>query len=103
MDRWQQALVLSAPLRSSRCRRIPVARLKGRSWQEADKCVVEASNRLLEILASETADDKRLAALRYVVRLVADVHQHFHAGYREGRGGNAWVGPNTSRPTWTWC
>ena len=37
---------------------------------------------------STWADDKRLNALKYVVHLVADVHQPLHAGYADDRGGN---------------
>jgi len=53
-------------------------------------CVVEAINRQLAVLASDAPDEKRLAALKYVVHLVADVHQPLHAGYGEDRGGNTY-------------
>ena len=43
-------------------------------------CVVAAIDKQLE--------EKRLTALKYVVHLVADVHQPLHAGYGEDRGGN---------------
>ena len=53
-------------------------------------CVVEAINRQLAILASKAPDEKRLNALKYVVHLVADIHQPLHAGYGEDRGGNTY-------------
>ena len=53
-------------------------------------CVVAAIDRQLETLASDAPDDKRLTALKYVVHLVADVHQPLHAGYGEDRGGNTY-------------
>jgi len=53
-------------------------------------CVVAAIDRQLEVLASRTSDEKRLTALKYVVHLVADVHQPLHAGYGEDRGGNTY-------------
>lgn len=54
------------------------------------KCVVDAIAKQMEILSSGTSDDKRLTALKYVVHLVADVHQPLHAGYLEDRGGNTY-------------
>lgn len=51
-------------------------------------CVVDALKRQLEILASGAPDAERLLALKYVVHLVADVHQPLHAGYADDRGGN---------------
>jgi len=53
-------------------------------------CVVEAINRQMDVLASRATNEKRLAALKYVVHLVADVHQPLHAGYGEDRGGNTY-------------
>lgn len=53
-------------------------------------CVVEAIERQAEILRSEASDERRLHALKYVVHLVADVHQPLHAGYAEDRGGNSY-------------
>lgn len=52
------------------------------------KCVIAAIEKQTEILASNAPDDKRLLALKYVVHLVADVHQPLHAGYMDDRGGN---------------
>jgi len=51
-------------------------------------CVVEAIKRQLAVLASDTPDEKRLMALKYIVHFVADVHQPLHAGYADDRGGN---------------
>ena len=44
----------------------------------------------MDILASNAPEEKRLTALKYVVHLVADVHQPLHAGYGEDRGGNTY-------------
>jgi hypothetical protein len=52
------------------------------------KCVIEAINRQADILRSSAPDEKRLTALKYLVHLVADVHQPLHAGYRDDKGGN---------------
>jgi hypothetical protein len=54
------------------------------------RCVVGAIERQLEVLASSAPDEKRLTALKYVVHLVADVHQPLHAGYRDDKGGNTY-------------
>lgn len=53
-------------------------------------CVVEAVNRQLSVLASAASDEARLLALKYVVHLVADVHQPLHAGRLDDRGGNSY-------------
>ena len=53
-------------------------------------CVVAAIDRQLAVLASGAPADKRLMALKYVVHLVADIHQPLHAGYAEDRGGNTY-------------
>lgn len=52
------------------------------------QCVVGAIDKQLAVLASDASDQKRLTALKYVVHLVADVHQPLHAGYADDRGGN---------------
>jgi hypothetical protein len=54
------------------------------------RCVVGAINRQSKILASDASDEKRLAALKYVVHFVGDVHQPLHAGYGDDRGGNSY-------------
>jgi hypothetical protein len=54
------------------------------------QCVVAAIDRQRDILASNAADEVWLRALKYLVHLVADVHQPLHAGYGEDRGGNSY-------------
>ncbi len=54
------------------------------------KCVVAAIGRQRDTLASTATDEVRLRALKYLVHLVADVHQPLHAGYGEDRGGNSY-------------
>lgn len=54
------------------------------------QCVVAAIDRQRDILASTATDEARLRALKYLVHLVADVHQPLHAGYAEDRGGNSY-------------
>jgi hypothetical protein len=54
------------------------------------QCVVAAIDRQRDILASKVTDEVRLRALKYLVHLVADVHQPLHAGYAEDRGGNSY-------------
>ena len=54
------------------------------------ECVVERIDRLARTLADRTAPrEERARALRFLVHLVADVHQPMHAGRPEDRGGNA--------------
>ena len=54
------------------------------------QCVVAAIDRQRDILASTATDEARLRALKYLVHLVADIHQPLHAGYGEDRGGNSY-------------
>jgi hypothetical protein len=54
------------------------------------QCVVAAIDRQRDILASTATDESRLRALKYLVHLVADIHQPLHAGYGEDRGGNSY-------------
>ncbi len=54
------------------------------------RCVVQAIASQLQVLGSDAPDATRLLALKYVVHLVADVHQPLHAGHREDRGGNTY-------------
>ena len=54
------------------------------------QCVVAAIDRQRDILASTATDEVRLRALKYLVHLVADVHQPLHSGYGEDRGGNSY-------------
>jgi hypothetical protein len=52
------------------------------------RCVVAAIEAQREVLMSSEDDERRLQALRYVVHLVADVHQPLHAGFFADKGGN---------------
>ena len=54
------------------------------------RCVVGAIEKQLELLASPAPGEERLVALKYVVHLVADVHQPLHGGFADDRGGNDW-------------
>jgi hypothetical protein len=51
---------------------------------------VGAIDEQLAVLTSNAPDEKRLLALKYIVHLVADVHQPLHAGYADDRGGNTY-------------
>ena len=53
-----------------------------------DQCVVGAIEFQRAILSSTVSDGERLVALKYLVHLVADVHQPLHAGWASDRGGN---------------
>jgi hypothetical protein len=53
-------------------------------------CVVGAIERQVAVLASNSPDEARLKALKYVVHFVADVHQPLHAGFADDKGGNAY-------------
>ena len=53
-------------------------------------CVVGALETQLALLASAATDAERLTALKYVLHLVADVHQPLHAGFFDDRGGNSY-------------
>jgi hypothetical protein len=50
--------------------------------------VVAAIERQAGILGSSASDAEQLKALKYLIHLVADVHQPLHAGHAEDRGGN---------------
>jgi len=54
------------------------------------KCVVGAIERQSKILAFATTDEERLAALKFLVHFVGDVHQPLHAGYLDDKGGNTY-------------
>ena len=54
------------------------------------RCVVGAIEKEAQILASNAPDEKRLAALKYLVHFVGDVHQPLHAGYQDDKGGNTY-------------
>ncbi|WP_397536259.1 S1/P1 nuclease, partial [Roseateles sp.] len=51
-------------------------------------CVVDAIAAQVKILKSSAPDAERLTALKFVVHLVADIHQPLHAGFGEDKGGN---------------
>jgi hypothetical protein len=51
-------------------------------------CVVAAIERQKVILGSSAPDAEQLRALKFLIHLVADVHQPLHAGHAEDRGGN---------------
>lgn len=52
------------------------------------RCVVEAIAAKVAILKSTAPDAERLAALKWVIHLVGDVHQPLHAGLVSDKGGN---------------
>ena len=54
------------------------------------QCVVAAIEQQSQVLQSSAPDAERLLALKYVVHLVADVHQPLHAGHGDDRGGNTY-------------
>lgn len=54
------------------------------------QCVVAAIEQHSQVLRSNAPDGERLLALKYVVHLVADVHQPLHAGHADDRGGNTY-------------
>ncbi|MCV2367732.1 S1/P1 nuclease [Roseateles oligotrophus] len=57
---------------------------------EGGACVVAAIQRQTALLRNSADDPSRLKALKYVVHLVADVHQPLHAGFGDDRGGNSY-------------
>ena len=52
------------------------------------QCIVAVLDAQLRILDSRAPPTERLQALKWVVHLVADLHQPLHAGMAEDRGGN---------------
>jgi hypothetical protein len=54
----------------------------------AGNCVVGSIERQAAIHASNAPDAERLKAMKYLVHMVADVHQPLHAGFADDRGGN---------------
>lgn len=54
------------------------------------QCVVAAIELQSQVLRSDAPDGERLLALKFVVHLVADVHQPLHAGHGDDRGGNTY-------------
>ncbi len=52
------------------------------------RCVVAAIDRQADALEYAVTDEASLQALKYLVHLVADIHQPLHTGYLEDKGGN---------------
>jgi hypothetical protein len=52
------------------------------------RCAEAALVRFAKVLATSHDDAERVEALKWVIHLVADVHQPLHAGYKDDRGGN---------------
>lgn len=52
------------------------------------RCVVEAITAKLAVLRSTAPDAERLAAVKWVIHLVGDVHQPLHVGLASDKGGN---------------
>lgn len=52
-------------------------------------CVIAAINKNFTILSDKNRSDaERTKALKFLVHFIGDVHQPFHAGYGDDRGGN---------------
>lgn len=51
-------------------------------------CVVEAIRRQANVLSGQASDLDKLKALKFLIHLVADVHQPMHAGRASDKGGN---------------
>jgi S1/P1 Nuclease len=53
-------------------------------------CIIEAIAWYLQVLKSPDAPrNEKRTALRFIARLVGDIHQPLHAGFSEDRGGNS--------------
>lgn len=52
------------------------------------QCIVEAITAKLAVLRSTASDAERLAALKWVIHLVGDIHQPLHVGLASDKGGN---------------
>jgi len=71
---------------------------------KGNDCVVTQANLMFRTLADPRRDDaERAGALKWLVHLVADLHQPMHASLRDDKGGNAYqvnlggVGSNMHR------
>ena len=72
-------------IRSGDCAYVPARDCPG------DDCVVAAIDAQLRVLGDRSRPRaERAQALKFVVHLVGDVHQPFHAGHHDDRGGNDW-------------
>jgi hypothetical protein len=64
------------------------------------RCVVSALERFTVQLREGESREARIAGLKWVLHLAADVHQPLHAGHAEDRGGNdfqvRWQGDGTN-------
>lgn len=60
----------------------------GRRMCRDGDCVTAVITRMAKTLRTQTDDNQRLQTLKYLVHLVADVHQPLHAGYLDDKGGN---------------
>ena len=54
------------------------------------QCVVAQIDRQLAVLASNAEPQARLAALKYLVHFVGDIHQPLHGSFGDDRGGNSY-------------
>jgi hypothetical protein len=52
------------------------------------RCIVGALERFSERLRDSSDREQRIEALKWVLHLVADIHQPLHAGFGDDRGGN---------------
>ena len=52
------------------------------------QCAVSAIETQIGVLSSSASEADRLQALKYLVHLVADLHQPLHAAFADDRGGN---------------
>ena len=52
------------------------------------ECIVEALKEQFHLYRASASPNARLKALRYLVHLVADIHQPLHAAFGDDRGGN---------------
>ncbi|HTD28714.1 MAG TPA: S1/P1 nuclease [Xanthomonadaceae bacterium] len=69
--------------RSSDCDYVPARDCPG------GNCVIAAIDGQLRVLGDRTQPrERRVQALKFVVHFIGDVHQPFHAGGHEDRGGN---------------
>ena len=53
-------------------------------------CVVQALENQVHFLNSRVSHEERLLALKYIVHFMGDIHQPFHSGYEDDKGGNAY-------------
>ena len=78
----------TAPLHYVNFRRDGGCRYQPKRECRGGRCVVGAIERFARELRESKDDRVRRNALRWLVHLVADVHQPLHAGHGDDRGGN---------------